>query len=222
MSTIQRLSLSTDVPTNIEVWQLTLNLQMPVSHLDFCLLNESERNRALRFRAHEDQVRSIVTRAALRRLLAQKIMRQPEKLNFVTNEYGKPSLQSDTDIQFNVSHAGCFALLAFSTGGSIGVDIESCNRQININGLGKYVFTAVERTTKIKTTTDFIRHWVAKEAILKAWGVGISEHLQSISVLHDSERYRVVCDRMDCPTINGWAIEAPDDYAAALAVVNRD
>ena len=85
MSTIQRLSLSTDVPTNIEVWQLTLNLQMPVSHLDFSLLNESERNRALRFRAHEDQVRSIVTRAALRRLLAQKIMRQPEKLNFVTN-----------------------------------------------------------------------------------------------------------------------------------------
>jgi 4'-phosphopantetheinyl transferase len=147
VSTIQRLSLSTDVPTNIEVWQLTLNLQMPVSHLDFSLLNESERNRALRFRAHEDQVRSIVTRAALRRLLAQKIMRQPEKLNFVTNEYGKPSLQSDTDIQFNVSHAGCFALLAFSTGGSIGVDIESCNRQIDINGLGKYVFTALERTS---------------------------------------------------------------------------
>ena len=112
MNNVQQLSLPKTVPAGVEVWLLRLNLQAPMSSADFLLLSESERACALRFHTHADQVRSIATRAALRRILATKVAVPPHALHFVNNHYGKPYLHGDTGIDFNVSHAGQFALIA--------------------------------------------------------------------------------------------------------------
>ena len=219
MNDVQRLSLPETVPPGIEVWLLKLNLQAPISNSDFLLLNEYERAHALRFHTHADQVRSTATRAALRRLLVTKVAMPPSKLNFLTNNFGKPYLQGAADINFNVSHAGELAVIAISTNGQIGVDIEDCDRQLDVRALSEYVFTHIERRCAIETTEDFIKHWVAKEAVLKAMGVGISEHLQFVSVLPDNnEGYRVICDYPKWEGIKVWSIKVPNRYAAALAV----
>lgn len=220
---MQRLPLPETVPSTIEVWQLKLNFLMPISDSDVSLLSEDERTRALRFRRHEDQVRSIATRAALRRILASRVMLPPDKLLFAVNRHGKPSLREDSGIEFNVSHAGHFALIALSTSDQVGVDIEYRNRRIDSKNLAEYVFSPLERRSGLKTADDFIDHWVAKESVLKALGLGISEHLQAISVLPgDGESYRVAYDRPEWAGIRAWTIEAPDCYAAALAVKSSD
>lgn len=218
MCLIRRLPLPETVPSSIEVWQLKLNLRMPISDLDISLLSEEERRRALRFRRHDDQVRSVATRAALRRMLASRVGLPPDELRFAVNCHGKPCLQDDTGIEFNVSHAGGFALIAFSTGGQVGVDIEYRDRRIDADSLGPYVFSALERRSGLKTTDDFIERWVAKESVLKALGLGISEHLQAISVLPaDAGNYRIAHDHPEWAGIRVWTLEAPDCYAAALA-----
>jgi 4'-phosphopantetheinyl transferase len=221
---MQRLPLPETVPPGIEVWQLKMNLQMPVSDSDLFLLSEDELTYALRFRRHEDQVRSVTTRAALRRILASRLRLPPDTLRFVANRHGKPCLQDDAGIEFNVSHAGCFALIALSTNGQIGVDMEYRNRGIDAKSLGAYVFSPLERKSGLITNEDFIQHWVVKESVLKALGEGISEHLQAISILPgDGECYRIEHDRPEWSGIKAWSIEAPDCYAAALAVKkNRD
>lgn len=219
MDNVQRLSLPKTVPDGVEVWLLRLNLQAPISSADFLLLNESERARALRFHTHADQVRSTATRAALRRILATKIAVSPHELHFMENQYGKPHLHGATGIDFNVSHAGQFALIAISTHGQVGIDIEDCNRQLDVSALTDYVFTALERQSELVTTVDFIKRWVAKESVLKAVGVGISEHLQTVSVLPAKHGgYRIICDYPKWPGLKVWPIEAPDCYAAALAL----
>ncbi len=219
MNNVQRLSLPKTVPAGVEVWLLKLNLQASISSADFLLLSESERACALRFHTHADQVRSTATRAALRRILATKVALSPHELHFVANQYGKPYLHGAAGIDFNVSHAGQFALIAISTHGQVGVDIEDCNRQLDVSALADYVFTALERQSELVTTEDFIKRWVAKESALKAVGVGISEHLQTVSVLpgkHGS--YRIICDYPNWPGLKVWPIEAPDCYVAALAL----
>lgn len=220
---MQRLPLPEDVPAGVEVWQLALNLQMPVSEADTSLLSEDERVRALSFRQHADRVRSIATRASLRRILALRTRSRPEALRFAENRYGKPYLEEEGGLEFNVSHAGCFALIALSTNGQVGVDIEYRNRRIDARELGGYVFSQLEHASGLKTNEAFIERWVAKESVLKALGVGISEHLQAISILpDDAGGYRVSHNHPEWLGIKVWSIEAPDCYAAALAVKNRD
>jgi len=219
VNNVQRLSLPKTVPAGVEVWLLRLDLQAPMSSADFLLLSESERACALRFHTHADQVRSTATRAALRRILATKVALPPHALHFVMNHYGKPHLHGDTGIDFNVSHAGQFALIAISTHGQVGVDIEDCNRQLDISALADYVFTDLERQSELVTTTDFIKRWVAKESVLKAVGVGISEHLQTVSVLPGKNgSYQIICDYPEWPGLKVWSIEVLDCYAAALAL----
>lgn len=219
MNNIQRLSVPEAVPADIEVWLLKLNLQAPISNSDFLLLNEFERGRALRFHTHADQVRSTATRAALRRLLAAKAAVPANELRFAMNQYGKPYLYGNTGIDFNVSHAGQYALIAISTTGQVGIDIEDCNRQLDISILTEYVFTTLERQSELVTTEDFIKRWVAKESVLKAVGVGISEHLQTVSILpNNNKSYRIESDCLEWLKIKVWLIEVPDCYAAALAI----
>ena len=165
---IESLSLPTSVPNGIEVWLIRFNLQAPISREDLLLLSEQERAQALRFHRHADQLRSIVTRATLRSILGKKLMRSPGKLRFSANPYGKPYLLGDTNLEFNVSHAGRFALIALSAYGQIGVDIEDCNRQVDFESLNQYVFTSTEQQLRLSTNEDFIRRWVAKEAVMKA------------------------------------------------------
>lgn len=217
---MQLLTLPPAVPDGIEVWLLALDLRTPLHNSDLSVLSESERNHAASLHFHEDRVRSVVTRAALRRLLALQVKAAPEALLFTTNTYGKPFLQNNMNIEFNVSHAGSFALIAISRDRCVGVDIEYINRTIDINSMAQYVFSPFERQTARKTQQTFMLHWVAKESALKALGYGISEHLQTVSIIAGSSGdYRIVYDDPTWPSLKGWLIELPtDNYLAALTV----
>lgn len=220
---MQLLALPETVPAGIEVWLLTLNLQAPLHNADLSILDDSERNHAASLHFHEDRVRSVTARAALRRLLAARLMTAPEALLLTTNKYGKPclkDLKEHVNIEFNVSHAGSFALIALSGHQRVGVDIEYVDRSIDIHSLARYVLSPLEYQSVRITQQTFMHGWVAKESALKALGCGITEHLQAISILSgDSTDYRIVCDYPSWPRLKGWRLELPaDDYLAALTV----
>lgn len=213
------LALPESVPCGVEAWLLELDLWKPVSDSDLALLSEDEHIRVLRFRQHQDRVRSAVTRATLRRLLAGRLKIPPDELRFVVNPYGKPRLYDDLGMEFNVSHSGCFAFIALSTTGQVGVDIEYRDRAIDAKSLSTYVFSTLERQSALQTAEDFIERWVAKESVLKALGLGISEHLQAVSVLpSDSEGYEIRHDHPEWEGIQAWSLSVPEGYAAALAL----
>lgn len=226
MYPLRCLSLSERIPGGIEVWLLEFDVGLSVSDSELALLSVEERVHAQRFRRHEDRVRSVATRAALRRLLGAQLMLPPDQLRFVVNAYGKPRLEGESRVEFNVSHAGCCALIALSTSGPVGVDIECEGRAIdakNLEDLAAYVFSPLERRLALQVPDDFIRHWVAKESVLKALGLGISEHLQSVSIMpRDDEAYEIAHDFPEWREIQAWRLPVPDGYAAALALQTHD
>ena len=123
----------------------------------------------------------------LRELLGQRLNRAPADLHFVIGEYGRPELSDSEGVSFNVSHSGDHALVAISTNRTVGIDIERMNNNIDWRDLIEMVCIDHERRTILMEPArlqyrSFYRCWTAKEAILKALGLGITEGLRSVAV----------------------------------------
>lgn len=212
------LPLPEGVPVGVEVWQIELPLGEPLRADDLAVLSDSEVARAQRFQRHEDRVRSVATRAALRRLLAERLGLSARSLNLVAGPHGKPALAGLDGPDFNVSHAGAYALVALSSEGCVGVDIECCNRDVDREALAPLVESPAESQAAAPIT--FFERWVVKEAALKALGLGVAEHLRSLSVWPapgGTARYRLEAARADWPQLRAWRLSAPSNHVAALA-----
>ena len=58
-----------------------------------------------------------------------------------------------------------------------------------------------------------------KESVLKALGVGIADHLQSISIMPtDTGNYHIAHDNPQWKNLRAWRIAAPEGYVSALAL----
>lgn len=215
---MERLQLFKTIPTGIEAWLLEFNSNLAQLSDDWLLLNAKEQARAQCFHQQQDRVRFIMTRAALRRLLAKQVMAPPHTLKIETSHLGKPRLTTHPDIKFNISHTSSFALIALSTLGEIGVDIEQCFR--DVTGLDAYVLSSTERALGIWTAKQFIELWVVKEAVLKALGFGIADYLQAITVLPERDgSYCITHDHAEWASVSAWSIDAPAQCRAALALI---
>lgn len=91
-----------------------------------------------------------------------------------TGPNGKPLLEgAAAEWGFNLSHAGDYAVAALARGVSIGVDLESTARKVDIGRLGQRVFSAGEQAlVRAGGREAFFTLWSQKEALLKALGCG--------------------------------------------------
>lgn len=182
---MEQLSARGRWPEDVEVWSVSLDLSRSVSALPF--LNDGERARAMRYRQAADRIRFAATRSALRRLLAGAIKADSERLQFDLSDRGKPQLAGRADVSFNVSHAGECALIALSRVRDVGIDVEAANATINWRELASLICTVAERQVldselPARQLEKFFHCWTAKEALLKALGVGITEGLLALAV----------------------------------------
>jgi len=223
---MQRLVTLDAVPAGLEVWQIDLT-DLSDSAADREILSPSEKSKAEEFLQIEDRVRFVKTHAVLRVLLCQYLKCLPQQIFFQTGAHGKPYLDPDhhkSTIAFNLSHAGDFALIALSENTEVGIDIEYCNPDLNIHDLANLVLTPTEYQAVLSSTQPvdkFFKHWVGKEALLKALGLGIGEHLQHFTLsLNEQGHYDIqLSDIKELNKIQCFACQlaAPKNYAAALA-----
>lgn len=147
------------------------------------VLSPDETDRAARFvnPLHANRYRA--GRTGLRNILAGYAASDPADLVFDYNPQGKPSVAGGP--QFNLSHTGDFAALAVAETGRIGVDIEAL-RPIEPD-IAKRFFSACENTSlsdlpATQWQDGFYRCWTRKEALVKAFGAGLSMPLDSFDV----------------------------------------
>jgi 4'-phosphopantetheinyl transferase len=193
-------------------------------------LAEDERARAARFRFEEHRRAYIVGRGVLRALTAAYTGEAPGSIRFSYGERGKPALQDDLPLRFNVSNSGEFAAYAFTSGCEVGVDIERIRPMRDLEAVARRFFCAAELDEllslgELDRPAGFFNCWTRKEAYIKAVGDGLYVPLDSFQVsLRPGDPARMI--RLNgteeaalCWTVD--AFDAPSGYAGAIAYGGR-
>ena len=166
----------------IYVWSFSLDGGLSFVEQCRSWLSEDERGRAARFIRQQDHVRFVLAHGGLRAVLSRYLGIGPDVVDLYRSEAGKPSLtrefRGQPAITFNMSHAHGRVLIAVSKGQEIGVDLERIRSDIEVAKLSERYFAPSEQATIMRLTQEqraarFFRYWVAKEAVLKAQGIGL-------------------------------------------------
>jgi 4'-phosphopantetheinyl transferase len=165
-----------------------VRLSSTAAELDrlFLQLDAGEQARANRFKVDPPRQAFIATRAALRRLLGERLGIAPEAVAISYGPSGKPFLAGES-LSFNLSHADDLAAYAFVQDCDAGIDIEARRTVPDWEGIAKHFFAPAEcealgRMEPSPGAEAFLHCWTRKEAYVKAVGSGLSTPLSSFTV----------------------------------------
>lgn len=175
-----KVELDEDV---IHVWGFLLEAEPEMVERYRQCLSEEESVRARRIKSEQLRGHYVVAHGVLRMVLSLYCDRRPEELSFQNMPSGKPMLQEAdaraNPIRFNLSHSHGRALIAVSKDREVGVDLEKIKADRDVTALAARFFAPQEQTAIMNAGLSarqgtFTRIWVAKEAILKARGSGLT------------------------------------------------
>lgn len=224
MYSIEPVPLSHDGPADVSLLRVDFAFDASLDDAAFAPLSDDERARARSFRRHEDALRFATVRVVLREQLARRLGIAAHAVQFELDANHRPHLADADAYDFNVSHAGRHGLIAMSPDRRVGVDIEQHSDKFDWRSIVALTLDAseaawIERLDAAKQRAAFYDAWVAKEALVKTTGVGITRGLQHLTVLprHSAEvtlRNQIPADMRE---IAAQWVAAPDTYAACVA-----
>jgi len=189
------------------------------------VLSVGEKERSVHFQSAELSRRWTVARAAVRSILATYAGSEPQSLVFREGTHGKPELAGPGQgISFNLSRTRGMALLAIAATCRIGIDAETVQVEIDVEGISRRFFTRDEAEEISSLAPEaqlaaFFACWTRKEAFVKAIGGGLSLPLNGFRVtVRPEQPARLIWVDWDEP--EKWSLVdlAQPGVAAALAV----
>jgi 4'-phosphopantetheinyl transferase len=159
--------------STLDAWLVDLD-QPPAG--TSAVLDKAERGQAASFVRPLDGARFAASRAALRLVLAGYLQADPEGLAFRVGPHGQPRLAED-EVRFSLSRSGGLALVAVSSR-PVGADLERVEARPELPDVAAARFGPREAVCIAagccgSPALSFYRHWTAKEAYLKAIGLGL-------------------------------------------------
>ncbi len=211
----------------VHLWRLRLDRMAGEIEALSSLLNREERERAERYVFSRDRNSFISRRGILRELLSEYLDLPASKIQLGFNKFGKPHLEPEDSLYFNISHSAGLAVFAFSRSTAVGVDIERWRADFDLLKLAKHYFSEVEVKALESMPADdriagFYAGWTRKEAFIKAHGEGLSLPLDLFDVsLLPGEQAGLLATRGDLEPADQWTmkdIEIDPGFSAALVV----
>ena len=131
--------------------------------------------------------RKLRTRAWLRHQLSKAVEHEfePGKWLFKRTSNGKPYLGAKCpNLYFNCSHTDTASIVATSTKGPVGVDIEDSRAHFDLSFTTRFASPrerfAVSELSASSRQDALVRLWTLKEAYVKFFGTGIAQDLRKI------------------------------------------
>lgn len=193
-------------------------------------LSAPEREASLRFSRAEDRLDYPASHALFRLLAAWRLGLQPEDAAGLTvrrtcagcgsTDHGKPSIEG-VELSMSRSH-GTVMAAAGPAGASLGADLERVPARV-FAGFDEFAVAPEERPGPDGpelTDAGRIRLWVAKEAALKAAGLGLAVDPASLRLVVAGPGGHLKAESPANPEVHGLLVRpvpAPDGYSAAIA-----
>ena len=183
-------------PAEVHLWGFILDEPDAIVEGWARILSVDERLRADRFVRRRDRDHWIVAHGVLRHLLGRYCGIDPDAIAFEHGAVGKPGIAHrsvrDEPMTFNLAHSHGRALVGVARGRDIGVDLEWIRDDFDPLPIVRQFFfgtelVAIQSAPPGLLRDAFYRHWVAKEAVLKAQGSGLSVPLDSFWVTFEAD-----------------------------------
>jgi 4'-phosphopantetheinyl transferase len=216
------------------------NDEVHVWHADFAevqgtnalcwLLEREEQDRASRFRVVASRDQFVISRAFLRLVLAGYLRIDPRDVRFHTNGHGKPELIGIRELEFNLSHTDGAAALAVTRTRAIGIDIERVRHDVETLDIADRFFSRIESDwlhsqPASKLAPSFFSCWTAKEAYIKARGIGLSMPLHAFTVIpstpHNILEIKLCIEGARVSNFTIWSLELGRNLVGAVAVEGK-
>lgn len=197
-------------------------------------LDKEEQHRAGRLVREVDRQRYVLAHGGLRLVLGHYLGIGPDEVKLCRNEAGKPlltrELRGQPAITFNMSHAHGRALIAVSKGQEVGIDLERIRTDVEVTKLSERYFApseyiAIMQSTQEQRATRFFRYWVAKEAVLKAQGIGLQALSQCEILMGEDGVGAEIRVPVGSPLQDNWRIRllsCGEGWEAAVAARGMD
>jgi 4'-phosphopantetheinyl transferase len=134
------------------------------------------------FRFKEDRQHYLFSRGVLRVILGMYLGYQPQHLDFVYDQKGKPFLDERFGkISFNLSHSNAMNLYAIAASGNIGVDVEYLRPLKYVDEMAERLFNDDDlkffrQLSNEKKNIVYMKSWTMKEAFFKATGYDLPKY----------------------------------------------
>jgi 4'-phosphopantetheinyl transferase len=152
--------------------------------------------------------------------IGQYLGKNDQEINLAFGEKGKPHIDNLKDIHYNISHSGHYVVCAVAPT-EIGIDVERV-RKVNLR-IAERFFSAPEIHDLMACDEKdrmhyFITLWTIKESYLKAIGRGLTQHLNSFTIIRSGESYLLTGNE----EAEGYGIETrqiDDEYMMAVCTL---
>ena len=208
-----------DIENHIDVWQVDIDKQLP--HVDKFheVLTPDEITRANKYLKSTNRDKFIISRGSLRYILSGYLKCPPSDIRFKLTGSNKPEIDglSGLNLHFNLSDSADRVLIAIAAS-PVGIDVELINPKFSYHAILNNNFSTLE-AAYINSAENFKRFfllWTRKEAILKATGIGLTDHLKLIPSLDG--QYAI--ESAVLSTANNWQLssfEINGGYIATIA-----
>lgn len=170
-------------------------------------LSVNERSKAEKILSSKDRETYLWTHVLLRSIISKKLNVSPMEISIIIDVNNKPVLEDD-QLSFNITHTRNSFAIAVSDQRYVGIDMERNVPDFNFISIIDSFFSYRERQFILNTGREsgnrFFLLWTRKEALLKAFGIGILTDLKQVEVcmkenflkkeLFDQCGYSLSCD----------------------------
>lgn len=196
-------------------------------------LDQSELQRASRFRQPTSRNQHVVGRGMARRLLASDAV-DPKSICFATEAYGKPYVTAPAEAKrpFNIAHTDGLVMCGIGSEAHelVGIDVERLDRRTDPSLADRY-FSQPEVRYLNKLSRDhqrrvaFLRIWTLKESFIKAIGTGLQTPLADFAfeeIDTDSPRIKMLNPELEREQIwKFFSIQPRPGFIGAIAVASK-
>jgi 4'-phosphopantetheinyl transferase len=183
------------------------------------VLTPDEMARARRYLRKQDHDNFIISRASLRFILSKYLQVSPVEIRFQSGKNNKPLIAypGQTGINFNLSDSNERVMITVAQQ-ETGADVEWIKPEFRYHDILQLNFNQPEIDFILadEPLFRFFLLWTRKEALLKATGIGLTEHLRDIHSLNG----RFFFDGNIISTQNDWDLKSfmmDASYVATIA-----
>lgn len=216
-------------PHQVHVWSIDKDKHINKLPFYWSVLNETEKEKASKYRFENDHNCAVISRGILRILLGTYLKTSPKNINFQFGDYGKPTIIA-SNIEFNISHSANSIVMAFTLKSKIGIDVEYTKKSIDVKKISEHFFSKEEISSLLSLHKNyqqqaFYNCWTRKEAFIKALGCGLSFPLDQFVVSLDSTKNAsLLATKWDEKEKDNWVLKTfnpQENYIGAVSVKGK-